>query len=267
MQPEDMYLRSVQKRKWKSVPAVLAFIGLLALFTTLAIAPVHKFREFQELTRADSVLTEQFESLYDHPETDSLFRELAYKESLLKLADSDSIHLVVNLSDSTVGLSIKGVSIHQTRISDFSKDKFMEKLSLMQEIRLLSRPLPVLSQYATIVKEPVVVRHAPKDEEEAALNAWQPDTLVQNPAFVAFSAKYDLQIIIEQDRMENFRDRWVKFCFYSHLRARKAAAAVENFVRFSRQDYQPAITIELPVDDLRAIYRALPDSALIVLKL
>ncbi len=253
--------------KWKTVLTIFALVLLLVFFTTIALSPVHKSREFQELVQADSVFTEQFDSRYNHPDLDSLIRERAYKEALLKLAESDSIQLVVNLSDSTVGLHIKGVPIHQTRISEFSKDKFLEKLPLMQEIRLFSLPLPVLSQYATIVKEPVVVRHAPKDEEEAAENAWQPDTLVQKPAFAAFSAEYGIQIIFEQDRVESFRDRWKKFGFYSHLRTRKAAGAVKNFFLFSGQEYQPVLTIQLPVDDLRAIYRALPDSTLIVLKL
>jgi hypothetical protein len=263
----NMHIRSVLKTKWKTALSVFSAIVLLVFLTTVAIAPVHKSSEFQELVRADSVFTDQFENPYDHPEIDSLFRERAYKESLLKLAASDSIHLVVNLSDNTVGLSIKGVPIHQVRISASSRDKFLEKLPLVQETWLFSRPLPVLSQYASIVKEPVVVRQAPRDEEEAAQNAWQPDTLVQNPAFVAFSLEYGIQIIFEQDRIESLRDRWEKFNFYSHLQARKAAAAFADFLHFSRQEYQPVITIEMPVDDLRAIYRALPDSALIVLKL
>ena len=267
MQPKYMPVKGILKMKWKTVLTGFALVLLLAFFTTVALSPLHKSREFQELVWADSVFLERFDSGYQHPELDSLFRERAYKEALLKLAESDSIQLVVNLSDSTVVLNIKGVPIHETRIREFSKDKFLEKLPLMQEIRLFSLPLPVLSQYATIVKEPVVVRHAPKDEEEAAANAWQPDTLVQKPAFVAFSTEYGIRIIFEQDRMERFRDHWKKFGFYSHLRTRKAVAAVKNFFLFSGQEYQPVLTIQLPVEDLRAIYRALPDSTLIVLKL
>ncbi len=267
MQLKDTPVKTGSKIKWKTVWTIFALAVLLAFFTTIALSPVHKSREFQELVQADSVFMEQFDSRYHHPDLDSLLRERAYKEALLKLAESDSIQLVVNLSDSTVLLNIKGVPIHETRIREFSRDKFLEKLPLMQEIKLFSLPLTVLSQYATIVKEPVVVRHAPRDEEEAAENAWQPDTLVQKPAFVAFSAEYGIQIIFEQDRVESFRERWKKFGFYSHLRTRKATSAVKNFLLFSGQEYQPAITIELPVDDLRAIYRALPDSTLIVLKL
>jgi hypothetical protein len=267
MQRKDMPIKSFMKRKWKMVLAVFALAGLLVFFTTISLAPVHKFRELQQLVRADSVFMEEFAGIYHHKELDSLLRELAFKEALLKLSESDSIQLVVNLSDSTVGLSIKGVPIHETRISEFSKDRFLKKLPLILEIKLLSRPLPVFSQYATIVKEPVVVRHAPKDEEEAALNAWQPDSLVQNPAFAVFNTGFDIQIIFEQDRNERFRDRWKKFAFYSHLRTGKVLASVKNFFLFSGQQYQPSITIEMPVDDLRAIYRALPESALIVLKL
>jgi len=97
---------------------LLVFFGmvLFAWFTSIAMAPLHKMRELQELVCSDSLFMENFDSIYYHPEISPLLKEKAYKEALLKLAVNDSIQLVINLSDSTINLSIKGVMIHQTKI-------------------------------------------------------------------------------------------------------------------------------------------------------
>lgn len=240
---------------------------LLAFFSVMALSPAYKIKELRDLVYADSLFVKNFDSLYYHPEIQPLLKEKAFKEALLKQSESDSIQLVINLTDSLTALSIKGVSIHQTKIRGISRDKLLENLPFMYEIKLLSQPLPVRSHYATIVKEPVVVRHAPRDTLEAALNAWQPDTLIQNPAFVSFRTEHGLQIIFEQDKNEQFRDRWKKWTFYNHLRTSKAFHAVTDFLTFTKMEYQPTLTLKIPVDDLRALYRALPENTLIVLKL
>ena len=253
--------------KWPGIAGLLLGIFMFFWLMAIAIAPINKNREFQNLVNSDSVFTKKFDTLFHHPDMAILVKEKAYKEALLKLSERDSIQLVINLSDSTVNLSIKGVIIHQTKILEFEKDKFLGKIPLMQEIKLLAQPLMVLTQFATIVKEPVVVRHAPKDTAEAAQNAWKPDTLIQNPAFAAFTIEHGFQIIIEQDGNKNFHDKWKKFGFKSQLLYRKTVASISNFVCIRKQEYQPTITIKMPVNDLRAIYRALPGDAFIVLKL
>ncbi|WP_291856030.1 hypothetical protein [Marinilabilia sp.] len=255
------------RNKWKAKLFVFLSLVLFSLFVSIALAPQIKIKELQKLVNTDSVFIERFDSVYYYPEMSRLVGEKAYKEALLKLAENDSIQLVINLTDSTVDLSMKGVMIHQTIIKEFRKDKFFGKITLIQENKLFSQPLFVNSSYATIVKEPVVVRHAPKDTLEAAMNAWQPDTLLQNPAFVALSVEYNIQIILEQDMNNTFYDKWRKFKFYKYLSLRKAIVALENFICFERQEYQPTIRIKMPVDDLRAIYRTLPSNTFIVIKM
>ena len=91
------------------------------------------------------------------------------------------------------------------------------------------------------MKEPVVVRHAPKDTLEAALNAWQPDTLIQNPAFAMLSLHHGINLIFEQEDNPTFKDKWKKFGFYNRLRIRSSIQAIYNFVRLKKQDYHPDI--------------------------
>jgi hypothetical protein len=224
-------------------------------------------KELQSLVNADSVFVENFDSIYFHPGIVNLIKQKAYKEALLKLSESDSIQLVINLSDSTINLIIKGVIIHQTKIVEYTKDKFLRKLPLIQEVKFFSQPLLVQSHFATIVKEPVVVRHAPKDTTEAALNAWQPDTLIQNPAFVAFTTEEKIRIFFEQNENKSFSDKLKKIGFYNHFFAKKVITSQKNFFGFKKQEYIPNIIVKIPVDDLRAIYRALPNNTYIVVKM
>ena len=243
------------------------FAVMIAFFISLAISPVHKMKNFEDLVRSDTLFFDSFDGIYDHPQMRPLVKEKIFKEALLKLAESDSIQMVVDLSDSTVNLSIKGVIIHRTKARKIETDRFFRKMPLIQQAKVFSSPLNVQSQFATIVKEPVVVRHAPKDTQEAALNAWMPDTLIQNPAFVCFSVEYGLDLIFEQEENPTFHDHWRKFSFYSRLRFQKAVRAVPDFVLLRKQEYHPTITMDIPVDDLRAVYRALPGKALVVINL
>ncbi|WP_346856462.1 hypothetical protein [uncultured Draconibacterium sp.] len=267
MQSIKSVKNSFYKVTWRGILFLLIGLVLLAWLISIAIAPIHKTKELQNLVASDSVFIEHFDKNDYHPELVNLVKQKTYKEALLKLSENDSIQLVLNLSDSTINLSIKGVAIHQTKIEKFKKDKFFSKLSLPLEIKLLSQPIGIQSQYATIVKEPIVVSHAPKDTLEAALNVAQPDTLIQNPAFVVFTLEHDLQIILEQDKCLNSSDKWAKFGFYKQLYIKTISTSAKNFFNWKPQEYIPTITLKIPVDDLRAIYRALPNNTFIVLAL
>ena len=258
---------SIGKLKWMS-KALLLFISIFfILLVSIAISPLQKLQEIENLVRSDSLFLKEYDSICNHPEMSMFVREKTYKEALLKLAEFDSIQMVINLSDSTVNLFIRGVMIHQTKIKSFEKPKMFKELTPMQEVKLFSQALPVQEQYASIVKEPIVVRHAPKDTLEAALNAWQPDTMIQNPAFLALSLEHGIHIILEQEENPRFYDHWKKFNFYNRLRIRETMEALSDFVRIKKQEHHPVITIKMPVQDLRAIYRALPTQAHVVMKL
>ncbi len=252
---------------WKSGLLILMSLVLFSWFVSIGLAPYGKIRELHHLVDTDTVFMEKFDSVFYHPEMSKQLGEKGFKEALLRLSDNDSIQLIVNLSDSSVCLSIRGVIIQQTKVSYVDKDKLFEKITGIQCYRLFSQPLQVNTIYASIVKEPIVVRQAPKDTVEAEVNAWQPDTLIQNPAFVELSIEYGIQIHLEQEKNLSWYDKRKKAGFYSHLFFSRMKISLEQFIGFKKQEYQPVITIKLPVDDLRAIYRALPYEPYVVLKL
>ncbi len=254
------------KTQWRTVLFGLAGIFLFVYLITVAIAPLNKIKELAGVVEEGTVFTKKIDSIYFHTDMKDLLKEKAYKDALLKLSESDSIQLVVNLSDSTVNLYIKGVMIHQTKVGELKRDKLFDKMPLQQEIEIFSKPLAIGSQSATIVKEPIVVRQAPKDTLEATLNAWKPDTLIQNPAFAVFFLDYNFKLIFEQDKTVNSLDKRAKFKFHLQLKVKKFLETLGNFMLFKKQEYQPTITIKMPVEELRAIYRALPENTFVVLK-
>ncbi|MCU4164374.1 hypothetical protein [Carboxylicivirga caseinilyticus] len=255
--------------KIKTLKFIFLFSAVILLIwlISIAVAPYHKLNEIQKITNQDSSLNDKFDNIYYHNELESLIKDKIYKESLLKLSENDSIHLAINLVDSTVNLSIKGIFIHQAKIANLKTDKFWNSLSIKEELKLFSRPLMVQSIYTTIVKEPVVVREAPKDTLEASLNAWKPDTLIQNPAYIMLQTEYNFRIIIEQFENEPSFFNRVKLKFRNHLRFENLKESASNFLTFRRQEYIPTIIIELPTEDIRSIYRAIPTNTLIAIKM
>jgi hypothetical protein len=242
---------------------LLLILALLFLDLT-GLAPLNKMRELESQVMGDTLFMEQYKPAFDHPGLQGLVRDNAYTEALLDLSETDSIQLALNLADSTVGLYIHGVNIHRARIGSYKIDGLLTGLPNMQFVKIFSKPLAVNNQNATIVKEPVVVRQAPKDTIEAALNAWQPDTLIQNPAFLQLKLDYGIGLVMEQDQNPRLKDQWVRFRFRSGIGARQFFHGLGNFFTLRKQEYVPCIVIRIPADDLRAIYRALPDKAYVV---
>lgn len=221
--------------------AILVFISLKV------VSPLLKSEILQKSVSEEQDTLKAFP--LDHPELFYLQKEIAWTESLILLSKEDSIQLAVNLKDSLLILYLKGVPIHQVRISEFRSNPVLAGLPGRVYLRTFSRPLDVTGVWSTIVKEPIVIREAPSDPLEAEMTAWEPDTLVQNPAFFLLSMEHGIELAIGQDQNLNFRDRWVSFKFYSRW----------EFRRFFRLfSYSPSIRILIPVDDVRAIYRALP---------
>lgn len=241
----------------------LVLLSVIVIY--IGVSPLHRINEFKNIVKNDSIFVKQYNSIYNNPDLELLLKDKAYKQALLKLSEQDSIQLIVNLHDSIVSLTIKGVIIHETHINDFTIDPLLKKLPDMEYVKLFSQPLNIHSQWATIVKEPIVVRHAPKDTAEAALNAYQPDTLIQKPAFMNIEADYGIQIRFEQVNNPTFKHKFVKLLFNTKIYSKNIFTNTIRFISFKKSEYSPTIVIKLPADDLRAIYRAFPLKTYVVL--
>ena len=234
---------------------------ILVIQTWWSMGAVFKLKEIEKIT---ATLNKDTLSLSNHPDLKTISRENAFKAALWSLSSSDSIHLIVNLKDTTVGLFINGIMIHQTKPPSIKIDPIFNHISNKAYLTLFEKPIRLEKDSATIVKEPIVVREAPKDTIEAALNAYKPDTLIQKPAFWIIELSYGMQLIFAQIA-ETDLEKQAKAEFFNQLTKKRIKKNWERLISLQRPLYKPIIQIDLPVDDLRAIYRALPNQSQVIL--
>lgn len=245
--------------------AILIIAIVSSLMVLIGLAPVNSLNDLKNEIAADSIYSSQYDSLYNQVSLTNIVKEKAYKSALLSLSNSDSIQLAIQLSDSTVCLYLKGVKLHQTKIFVFQKDAIIQNLPMREYLYCFSKPIPILGHRASIVKEPIVERHAPKDTIEAALNAYNPDTLIQNPAFVELFLPHHINLVFLQSENDTLNFKQARTEFLNEIRNRQLYLNLQQILNKQKTTQNPSITIELPADDLRAIYRALPYYGLVVI--
>lgn len=246
----------------------IIFIALASLAIVFGIiigrAPAHQANLVKK--QLDSLINASAD-IKSHEDFSIISREIAFKKSLMEASKSDSIYMVIDLGDSSLQLHIKGVPIHYTKMSQVAIDSWLTEMPTAYFNYLYANPMTITLERSTIVKEPVVVREAPKNPEEAAVNAYQPDTLIQNPAFVEFELSQNLLLILEQYPDVYEIDTKARKQFSRDRMSRNLSNKLSSVTHLKIPHYQPQIKMSLPVKDLRAIYRALPKNVSIILHL
>ncbi len=255
----------LQSNAFLKLISIMGFLILLIYLLCIALSPMHKLNDLNRMVKADSIFSKNYQGLFNDPGLAFLIHEKSYKEALLEISDNDSINLVINMIDSTICLTINGVTIHKTIPGSIKLDPMFENLPHPIYTWLFSKPLMIYEEQATIVKEPIVVRQAPKDPEEAAINAYEPDTLIQNPAFLRMKLDHGIHLVFEQDNNPEWNDKKTRFFFRMQHWLPHFIDNLKSFFSFRKQNYTPSILIKMPVNDLREIYRALPTHARVVI--
>ncbi len=197
---------------------------------------------------------------------DSLYTEYLFKQSLLQVSSEDSIQLVLNIAESKAHLCIKGVPIFTSEIIVKNDEPLVRKLNAATYAQVFGSPLLINEISTTIIKEPIVEMQAPKTPEEAVQNAYMPDTLIQNPAFLAMHLENGLRLRLVQAGNETWQDFFTRIKFNVQFLKADSKAFLQALLTFQPYVYQPEWIVILPKDDIRTIYRALPNQAYVVLK-
>jgi len=228
---------------------ILYFISLSIYF------PVKQLSVFNN-TYSDTLL---FKGEEKNIINDDSIAALKIKESFLlsriTMAKSDSISFSIDLKDSLLLLEIKGVIVHEAKISKIVKSRFFSRVDNTALIKYLSEPFKVDHKIATIEKEPIVFKKAPKDTIEAATQIFMPDTLANE--VICITMLFDKNLFLEIAQSEEkpqFNNLW----FLIKKRSKNVAQVVKNSFSFKEPYYTPKILIELPKKDIKSIYRAIP---------
>ena len=165
-----------------------------------------------------------------------LLKEKAFLQSQLIMAETDSIYLILNLSDSTVNLGISGVTVHQSRFSEMEASKIFLRGDENLILSLMASPFTISKDWSTIRKEPVLYKMAPRDTSEYKPDII-PDTSLTEPVNFILEMTDGTRIYVCQEENDKSADRRNQFMFDLDYRIRDTWSSMKSIMRFRIPEY------------------------------
>lgn len=187
----------------------------------------------------------------------SLFREKSYLQSLVSMAESDSVYLTINMKEKLINIEISGVVVHSTPIDAIEASKILTQGDDFVLTSLFSAPLTITNDTSSIAKIPIIFKVAPKDTSEFKPDAI-PDTAFYQPVNYIFETDRGIKIFVYQSEEIKRGDTKDRFLFDLLHRLVQTKTALKDILAFKVPDYQPFIKIKIPSDEAKIIYRAIP---------
>ena len=262
----DPLMKSTDNKRTRLIKRIIliAASGILFIYILLSLlSPSFTISRLKEACLSENEGEERARGreLFD-PELTELIRREAFLNSRIVLAETDSMGLCLNLKDSLITLEMEGVVLHRARIRDIHADPFFNSLNGQLYHCLFSVTLTVQSEHSTIIKEPVIVRKAPRDTAEAAKFFFQPDTVFRGPQSVQIELSHEILLILEECRVgENGLSCTGRLANRIRSALHRSSRNFCAMIRFRIPAYSPEIRISLPAKDIVSLYRALPEQA------
>ncbi|MBN2744794.1 hypothetical protein LX69_02743 [Breznakibacter xylanolyticus] len=260
---KGFYLQVAQFiHKTKLIHIILGILLIFAIiYTAMGIlAARKKISELNERYRAEVPMPGN-----DLPRIFEIRKENAFTEARLSLTKNDSVSLIIDLKDSTVSLDLKGVAIHKAQMVNYTSTAVLSALSPEAQLNLINTPMKVLRQSSTIVKEPEIIKKAPKDTIEAAQQeeAAKQDSVDVNPSFYYFALDNGIEVtfVHEHEKGHSY------FPLFFDQKMKIFKSTTDSLKHFKLPSYTPEIRIELFETDAKTIYRALPNHALVAIRM
>lgn len=237
--------------------AVLIILFMIYFTVMSALAPGKKLEELRTefAVKPDVKSDIDRQILYDSAYL-SLLKEKAYLQSRALMAETDSIYMTINLADSTSNLEISGVTVHSAKISSYNLSGIFTKEE-SPVLAMLSIPFSISNSIATIKKEPVMIKLAPKDTSEYKPDII-PDTSVVEPVNYILEMTNGTRIYVYQEENNAASDRHANFSFDLKDRLKNTWIMMKSVARLKVPEYHPFIKIRIPRADGKIIYRAIP---------
>jgi hypothetical protein len=243
-------------------PSFILYYSVMSIF-----GPSRKLAEItQELSPARPGNEKSNEKIFADTAYLRMLKDRAFLQSKILMASTDSIYLTINFADSSINLEISGVVVHKARMNSFKASRFLTSGNENIMYSMLSTPLSILSGNATIRKEPVMIKMAPKDTSEYIPDII-PDTSITEPVSYILEMSHGIRIFICQEESSKRSDRMALLRFDLYDRVRQTWKAIKKVAVLKVPDYHPYIKIKLPRSDAKIIYRAIPKNGQIAIYL
>ncbi len=232
----------------------IAILILLVFGIVPVLREVERFKENQNHERCSSDY--QSSSLIHN------YLQLRHYEAVLsnklKMAKDDSIALIIDLQDSLVKLTFKGIDLFTSKITGIKKNAGLRKLPFYLLDSLFSGPFLIEYEYSSIEKFPIVVKKAPKDTIEAEQTSRAPQLPKQSDVFYSFvvNERCLIEIVQSEEDLIGVRSDAKKY-----RKQKERFLKTKNLKSVYTSNSSPYIyqlTVKIPREDARSIYRALP---------
>jgi hypothetical protein len=243
----------------KAVYSIAAFLILFLIYYSV-MAIISPSVKISAINREFGYVPPEKDAIDERLFSDSAFIQLnrnkAFVQARITMAETDSICLALNLSDSTAILEINGVVVHMAKLSYISLSKVLINANEYAVSNMLSSPFIVSTDYSTIRKEPVMIKIAPKDTSE-----YKPDILPDTARIEAVNYMMEMEngirlYVYQQNDDDGGGLR--KYFFDVNGRFKNIAAIFRKIIVFKVPEHHPAIRIKMERADARIIYRAMP---------
>jgi hypothetical protein len=236
----------------------IIFVFLIYYSVMSMLSPVRKMKELKSeygMKTADKNGIDQ--QILNDSSYLKLLKEKAFLQSRIVLAESDSIYVTLNLEDSTANIEICGVVVHKSKIRSMKISKILTAGNENAILSMLATPFTISRAFATIKKEPVMIKMAPKDTSEYKPDI-MPDTSITEPVNYILQMKGGIRIYVYQDENVKMNDRISRVTFDVNDRLRDTWSALKRVAVLKVPEYHPFIKIRLPRTDAKILYRAIP---------
>jgi len=233
-------------------------VGIIYFSVMSMISPGRKLEEIKkEFGPKGSEKNEAAQKILMDSEYLKLLKERAFLQARVVLAETDSIYLTINLQDSTANLEICGVVVHRAKMKSVKTSKILVKGDENTILSMLASPFTIEHAFATIKKEPLMIKMAPKDTSEYKPDI-MPDTSITEPVNYILEMNRGIRIYIYQEENVKFIDRMSHLRFDIKDRIRDTWSALKRIAVLKVPEYHPYIKMRMPRTDAKIIYRAIP---------
>ncbi len=251
--------------KWVAYILLFMILAFTVYFSVMSMISIkRKVNETNELYSKELDKNKKTNYKYYY---DSLYiklnKERALYQSKLEMAKTDSIGLTINLIDSNANLELNGVIIHKTKISNFKLSKAFTSLDIMAISGIFGDPFIVKNEIATIKKEPIMVKMAPKDTSEYIPDI-TPDTSNFEPVNYILEMQNGIRLFVYQTEKDSTMSLNNQFYFDLNDRLNTTWDAIKKVSALKVPDYHLYIKIWIPKSDAKIIYRAMPKEGMVV---
>lgn len=249
------------------IAVVVLITAAYSVYVTSAVDRQVKKISEAYWNRADQENVKEKSEMHKVPGYTELLKKKGLLDAMVRIAQSDSIGLFLNLPDSMAQMIVKGVGIRDIPIREMKLSPFFGKMDVEVLYELFSQPLKINKYKATIAKEPINEVQAPKDSSDAnSIPMIQPDTSNMEPVFFILDTEQNVRLYFYQTE-GGARDNWAGFKFGLDDRWQRAKEAMGALTSGTVPEYIPTIKIGISKEDAKVLYRALPPSGLVVITL